>query len=112
MEVISQEALLDRQRAVAEVLADGAVLLKSLVRSADYFTGFTTAEAITERLAQIGSDPASTTASYNGKLTKFAALNQAEATLLAAIKATKELGAIDVATYDKGAPETVTPNLK
>jgi hypothetical protein len=102
MNELSKEQLQRRQRQTADTFSQAVDFINTYIRAQDYFVGYTTLEAINERISQIGEDETSTTESYNGRLTKLAALNLFEANVLDALQGAKELGAIDVASYDNG----------
>lgn len=102
MNELSTEQLKRRQRLTADVFEQAVNFINTYIRAQDYFVGYTTLEAINERISQIGEDETSSSETYNGRLTKLAALNLFESQVLAALKGAKELGAINVAEYDTG----------
>ena len=111
MSELSTEQNSRRQRLVAEAFVSATEFINTYIRAQDYFVGYTTAEAIEERINQIGSDDKSTTQTFNGKLTKLAALNLFEATVKSALKAAIALGGVDLASYDKGVNGTLEDEL-
>lgn len=106
MSAIPNEEKIHRQRQVASTFAEAAAFLRGITAAQDYFTGYTTLEAIDERIAEIGKSSTSTTETYRGRLTRLASLNVFEKVLLDTIKATRELGAIDIKKYDTGVAGT------
>lgn len=102
MSDIKKRELAFRQRTAANAFAEAAEFLRTVTAAQDYYTGYTTIEAINERIAEIGEDPESSTATYSGRLTRLAALKNFELQVLAAIEATKQLGAYSVQQYDTG----------
>lgn len=102
MTVLSTEQIKRRQRLTAEAFEQATNFINTYIRAQDYFVGYTTLEAINERISQIGEGDTSTSETYNGRLTKLAALNLFEQAVLAALNGATELGAIDVAEYDSG----------
>jgi hypothetical protein len=96
----SNEALMDQRRAVAAVFSEASDLLRTLTVAQDYFVGYTTIEAIDERISEIG-DPSDTTGKlHRGRLTRLDALKAFKDTVLSNIAAARELGALDVKQYD------------
>ena len=63
-----------RERAAAVVFSKAAELLRRVARNQDYFVGYSVAEAVSDRLAQIGTPDAPETTGPNGRQTQLSAL--------------------------------------
>jgi hypothetical protein len=102
---VNQEALQRQQQELGKIFARGAGFVRAIARQQDYFTGYSTAEVVQERIKQIGKEDDGTTEVFNGQLTRLSALNATYASVSAAIKEASKMGdALTVAYNNLGVP--------
>lgn len=89
--------------AVAEVFTDALAHMRSKARTQDWFVGYSTAEALQDRIAQIGtaSMPGAAPGKTGRRLTQLAELDALETRVLAAIDAAREFKSIDTGNPGK-----------
>lgn len=89
-----------QQQEIGKTLSDSAEFIRTLARNQDYFTGYTTAEAMQERISQIGKQDDGEVEVFNGQLTRLSTLNARYKQITEAIKQALDLGGIAVVSYD------------
>jgi hypothetical protein len=93
-----------RARSLAETIQTALRVLRSAARTEDFFSNFSLAEAIEDRLVIIGtSDGGATQRTPRGRPTKLAEILFIEEALEAAIEDAKTLPAFEAGTEDVSA---------